>query len=352
MTLTTKNKAQQAIPRRVMRELTVGAGLVRGLRDFAISKGADPDALDHRSGLEPRGLEDDDTRVPFSRYMALMKAAQAECGLPALALLYGEAIDLSQISVLGLICRASETMLDAFAQMNRYGELVLEADHIQPGDRFRLEKKDGALWLVDNRVIPADFPEMVELAFAQMACGTRPFGKTPFVHALQLAYSRPAHSAEYDRVFQVPITFDARWNAMQVDEAWLTHRVSAAPRYVFGILSQHAQLMVDQLQKQDTARARVETVLMPILHTGASGLDGVAETLGIGRRTLSRRLSAEGVTFETVLDELRCKVAQHYLAEGRISVTETAYLVGFSDPSAFSRAFKRWTGKSPKNARS
>lgn len=352
MTLTAKNLAQRAIPRRAMRELTVGAGVVRGLRDFAIANGADRDTLDRQSGLDSLPIQDDDARIPFSNYMALMKVGQVECGLPALALLYGEAIDLSQISILGLICRASETMLDAFVQMNRYGELVLEADHIQPGDRFRLEKKDGALWLVDNRVIPEDFPEMVELAFSQMACGTRPFGKTPFVHAVQLAYPRPAHSAEYDRVFQVPIMFDADWNAMQVDEAWLTHRVAAAPRYVFGILSQHAQTMVDQLQTQDTTRARVETVLMPILHTGTGGLDGVAETLGIGRRTLSRRLSDEGVTFETVLDELRRKVAQHYLSEGRISVTETAYLVGFSDPSAFSRAFKRWTGKSPKHFRS
>lgn len=94
-------------------------------------------------------------------------------------------------------------------------------------------------------------------------------------------------------------------------------------------------------------RARVESLLIPILHTGAASIDTIASKLAVGRHTLFRRLRAEGVTFELVLDELRHKMALHYLAGGRVSVSEAAYLVGFSDPAAFSRAFKRWTGSSP-----
>lgn len=351
MTRATKNPTQQAIGPRAQHAPTVGAGVVRGLMEFTVARGADPALLSRKSGLDFTALTNDDNRIPFPDYVALMKAGQVLCDTPALALLYGEAVDLSEVSVLGLICRASETMLDAFQQMNRYGQLVIEADHKRVGDRFRLERRDGALWLVDNRVIPPDFPEMVELAFAQMACGTRPFGTTPFVQAVHLAYARPAYGAEYERVFQAPVTFDANWNAMRVDEAWLTHRVAVAPRYVFGILSRHAQAMLERLASAQSFRGRVEMALMPILHTGTAGLDGVAGTLGVGRRTLSRRLNAEGVTFEQVLDSLRRTLARHYLDEGKVSISETAYLVGFSDPSAFSRAFKRWTGKSPRSAR-
>ena len=74
----------------------------------------------------------------------------------------------------------------------------------------------------------------------------------------------------------------------------------------------------------------------------------IARKLGLSRQTLFRKLKAEGVTFEKVLDELRHKLALHYLSGKKASVNETAYLVGFSDPAAFSRAFTRWTGSIPR----
>jgi AraC-like DNA-binding protein len=90
---------------------------------------------------------------------------------------------------------------------------------------------------------------------------------------------------------------------------------------------------------------------MPILHTGDASVELIAERLAISRQTLYRQLKAEGVTFEIVLDELRHKLALHYLSGQRTSVNETAYLVGFSEPAAFSRAFKRWTGTTPRSVR-
>jgi AraC-like DNA-binding protein len=90
---------------------------------------------------------------------------------------------------------------------------------------------------------------------------------------------------------------------------------------------------------------------MTILHTGDASVDIIAKKLGFSRQTLFRRLKAEGATFEKVLDELRHKMALHYLSGKKVSVNETAYLVGFSEPAAFSRAFKRWTGSSPRTMR-
>lgn len=77
-------------------------------------------------------------------------------------------------------------------------------------------------------------------------------------------------------------------------------------------------------------------------------MDVIAGKPGLSRQTLFRKLKAEGVTFEKVLDELRHRLALYYLSGQKVSVNETAYLVGFSDPAAFSRAFKRWTGCSPR----
>ena len=77
-------------------------------------------------------------------------------------------------------------------------------------------------------------------------------------------------------------------------------------------------------------------------------MNAIAAKMATSPRTLQRNLKAEGVTFEQVLDELRCKLALTYLDGKKVSVNETAYLVGFSEPAAFSRAFKRWTGQSPR----
>jgi AraC-like DNA-binding protein len=88
-----------------------------------------------------------------------------------------------------------------------------------------------------------------------------------------------------------------------------------------------------------------------ILHTGETGMDRIADGLGMSRQTLLRRLKAEGTTVEKILDRLRKRMALGYLEGGKASIDEVAYLVGFSDPAAFSRAFKRWTGMSPKAMR-
>jgi AraC-like DNA-binding protein len=90
---------------------------------------------------------------------------------------------------------------------------------------------------------------------------------------------------------------------------------------------------------------------MPILHAGEANMDTIAGKMALSRQTLFRKLKAEGVTFEKVLDELRQRLALDYLSARKVSVNETAYLVGFSDPAAFSRAFKRWTGTSPRAMR-
>ena len=98
--------------------------------------------------------------------------------------------------------------------------------------------------------------------------------------------------------------------------------------------------------RRQTFRREVEQVLEPLLASGEVGIDRIARALGQSRQTLYRRLKAEGVTFEQVLDALRHRLALRYMREG-MSVKEAAYRLGFSEPAAFSRAFKRWTGHSP-----
>jgi len=131
----------------------------------------------------------------------------------------------------------------------------------------------------------------------------------------------------------------------------MTQKIAVQPRYVFGILSEHADALLKSLENAKSTRGRVESLLMPVLHKGEASMDAIASKMGLSRQTLFRRLKAEGTTFETVLDALRHQLALQYLKGRKASVNETAYLVGFSEPAAFSRAFKRWTGVNPREMR-
>jgi len=97
-------------------------------------------------------------------------------------------------------------------------------------------------------------------------------------------------------------------------------------------------------------RAEVEKRLEPLLASGEVGIERLARDLGCSRQTLYRRLKAEGITYEQLLDGLRKRLALRFMREN-LSVKEAAYRLGFSDPAAFSRAFKRWTGSSPSGHR-
>jgi AraC-like DNA-binding protein len=331
-----------------MSNLTTSAGLAESLIGFAAGRGADRTALMSRAGLRPADLEDPDSRLPFETYITLMRAAQDLCGDPALALHFGEAVDLAEMSIVGLIMNASATMGDALAQMQRFGRLTLETEGLNDGPRFQVEVRDGQLWMVDTRADPDAFPELTEGAFARLVCGPRRFLPEPHVLEVQVSHPPPAYRAEYDRIFQCPVTFSSGWNALRLDPRIATWPVALQPRYVFGVLTQKADSLLQALEDRKTLSSKVEAVLLPQLHTGEISADGVARTLGFSRQTLFRRLKSEGATYEQVLDTLRHRMAMRYLTGAKVSVNETAYLVGFSEPAAFSRAFKRWTGKSPR----
>ncbi|RYG34852.1 MAG: AraC family transcriptional regulator, partial [Burkholderiales bacterium] len=316
-----------------MTELTVGAGLARGLMKFAIAKGADEAALSARCGITAADVADQDHRVPMTNYIALVRAAKDLSGDPAIALRYGEEVDLSEISIAGLIMNASTDMREAFKQMNRFGRLVVEVETEAGESRFKHVVEDGQLWLVDTRANPNAFFELTEVTFARQICGLRRFLPRPFALEVHVTHPAPAYASEYSRVFQCPVVFGSRWNAMRTDASLQSHKVALQPHYVFGVLSEKAETLVKELEKSKSARGRVESLLLPMLHTGDIGMDAIAAKMAVSRQTLFRRLKAEDVTFEKVLDDLRHRLALNYLGGRKTSVNETAYLVGFSDPA-------------------
>jgi AraC-like DNA-binding protein len=355
MTAPAKNMTPRLTPAKAEAGPTVGAGYAKGLLNFAVAKGAPRDELLKRANISAADIDDLDNRILVSRYVALMQAGIDLLNEPALALQYGEAVRMQDLSIVGLICEACETTLDVGTQLNRYGRLVFDENAGDAYSMIRLASRPDGLWMqvtsqtfnVNQLVIEAEFARLVWNTRTMFA-GHPHLQKSPFPLELHFSHPEPSYRAEYDRVFQAPVTFGTNWNALRFDPEFLTLRQPPINRYVFGVLSERAEALLKSLESAKTTRGQVESLLIPHLHKGEQSIERVAETLGLSRQTLYRKLKAEGVTFEKLLDELRHKMALHYLDGKKVSVNETAYLVGFSEPSAFSRAFRRWTGKSPK----
>jgi AraC-like DNA-binding protein len=330
-------------------ELTLGAGFARALFELAVAKGASPAALTARTGMDPARLGDQDARIAFHAYVALMRTAKELTGDPALALHFGEEVDMMELSILPLLVGGCETSLEALSELNRYARLAVEVD-AGGADRMDFVRRDGRLFMVDRRPDPNAFPELTESSFARMVCGGRRHGYD-MLKEVHVTHEAPAYRAEYDRIFQVPIHFESGWNALQVDEAVMSMRFDAQPPYVNKLLNERAETLLKELEGSKSVRGRVERLLASTLPGGGSTIEAVAAELGMSRQTLYRRLKAEGVTFEKLLDHLRHRLALRYVREEGLSINEAAYRLGFADRAAFSHAFKRWTGASPKGGR-
>ena len=197
-----------------MRELTVAASVARALMELATSKGASRKALLDRSRLAPIDLDDPDNRIPFSKFVALMRAAKELCNDPAFALHFGEEVDASEISLVHMMGGA-DNIGDALAQGNRYAGLAIEVESDGTGDRFQLRRAAGQLWFVDARRNPNEFPELTESAFARMSTSMRKLpGNKQIIKAVHFTHADPGYRTEYDRIFRVPLVFGSDMNAI------------------------------------------------------------------------------------------------------------------------------------------
>jgi AraC-like DNA-binding protein len=341
-----------------MDKSTVAAGFPKAFLDFAVTRGADRRALVERSRIRPEDLCEPNNRVPLADYLSLLEAGVELCNEPALALLFGEGVRMQDISVVGLMGEIVEDVEAGRRLANRYSRLLVDFDDGGAADSTEFVSENGNVWLKFKSALYREHPLITESAFARCVCGARErlaSGRVqmsgPFPKEIHFTHAEPAHRAEYDRIFGVPLVFGSHTNAFLLDEEVLSMLMPRPNPYLSQILIAHAEELLKDLERSRSTRGRVEGVLLPLLHTGGASVAVVADELGVSRQTLFRRLRAEGTTFEQVLDELRRRLALQYLSAGGASVNETAYLLGFSEPAAFSRAFKRWTGSSPRMMR-
>lgn len=330
-----------------MSDQTMAAGFAKAFLDYAESEGAPRDGLLSAAELEEDDLSDQDARIPTRAYHAMIASGIEATGDTSLLLRHVLDSRLETMSIVGQIVHASSSFPHSLGQLNRYARLM--ADVPIPGgrDRFEITHEGNAVWLVDHR--PCDGTWMAtEASFARFISEFRRSApEYPFELALEVTYAPPPHANRYPDLFRVPVTFEAARNALRINRVWLDAAFDGGKDYVFGVFTRHADGLLEDLAKRDTVRSSVELRMLADLHEGSLSMDLVARDLGMSRQTLYRRLKDEGITFAQVHDDLRRRMAMDYLSARKVSVGEAAYLLGFSEASAFVRAFRRWTGLSP-----
>src|SRR5262249_12909798 len=255
-----------------------------------------------------------------------MRAGQELCRDPALALHFGESVPASEFSLGSQVGAFSETMEQGLALFNRYAPLTIEVDIVGSGDRFQFERGDGQVWIIDTRAIPNEFPELTESAFARMISTSRQFfAEMSFLKAVHVTHPAPPYRAEYDRIFRVPVKFESDKNALLADDSWMNWKPPLSSPPMFEVLTAHSEALLEKLATSKSVRGRVEELLEPRLSTGEATMEIVASKVGVSRQSLFRKLKAEGVTFEEVLDDLRHKLALRHLNGEGLSVKETAF---------------------------
>jgi AraC-like DNA-binding protein len=325
---------------------TVSTTYLQGVVDFALTCGIGRRALLVHAGVSDADLAAMDARHPVEHLIALLRAGAHLAHDPAFALHFGQYVPCDQVSLAAPLGRAAKNVVEALALVNRYTPLSIDFPALGGADRYRFARDRAGLWLCDDRPLDA-WPEITELVFSRMVQGIRRVQRTDVVRAVHVRHAEPAHGATYEPIFGVPVHFASDRSAILLDPSYEFTELTPGPAHVTRVLAQHADAQLVALAQQRSCRGRLEVELRAVLHTGDVSVTQIARRMAMSRQTLYRRLKAEGVTYEQVLEALRCEVATEALRDGAASVREAALRVGFKDPAAFSRAFKRWTGRNP-----
>ncbi len=324
----------------------ISAVLIQPLAMALMQKGGALDAFWRATDLTPQMIADPETRVSPAQFCVAWAEALRLSGDPALALTIADSIPQGAFGIVEYICRSAPTLRDGLAQWVRYLGILDDAVEVALVDQSASEGGQVALRVVVESEAPA--PASHELCFALVVLNAQRMIQAK----LQPVTVRFAHSipqkqiARYRAFFAGKVEFGAKRTELVFSRVDADAKLSTADPNLLAILVPTADQKRASTTTDPPLTDQVKRALGAALCSDDAQLSGVAKRLGMTARSLQRRLQDEGVSFQTLRDDTRRTLADRYLGEG-LSLAEISFLLGFSEPSAFFRAFKRWTGLTP-----
>ena len=300
-------------------------------------------------GLKPGQLNDVHERVEIAHYRLIVQAALEASGDPAFGLHLGERLTLGSFDVIGHLTEHSDTLRDAIQVGVRYGRIVT--------DRAGLELHEHGNTALLRLSLPD--PESVESRVGAEFATTailrliRAFvGPDALPRRFYFAYRAPSHQAEYERLLEGRQQFEHEFTGIEIDRSWLDAASPCPQPDLRSFLLTRADFLLAKLDRSVSATERVQRWLAANASNAQPRMAAIAHDLGTSIRALRRSLREEQTNFSELIDAMRIRQAMSLLADPKRSIGEVATALGFATPSAFSRAFKRWTGAPPRAHRS
>ena len=323
--------------------LTVGS---RVLVETCARLGVDTSMLLRAAGIQRETLDNPDARLPNAVAGALWDRAYELSRDPVLSLHVAEACPVGAYRVIEYAASAARTIGDMFRVGARYFELINSGLKISIDDSgapvtFDLSPASGGEGI--TRV--AEYSLAVFALHVRAAAGVTGLRQVTFTHR------RPADIREYERVFGCAVQFESEHDRLVIEKsAWDTPKRGGDPG-LFAVLTEHAAMLLSTLPLAPDLVERTRRVIDARLRASDPSLEGAARELGTSGRTLQRELRKLGYSYADLVDEVRQAMAQVYMHQPDMSLAEVGYLLGFAAQSAFTRAFKRWNGCTPRQAR-
>jgi len=315
--------------------------LIRPLAMAIASKEGALDAFWRATDLTPQMIADPEARVSPAQFCVAWAEAARLSDDPTLALTIAKELPQGAFGVVEYVCRAAPTLRDSLAQWVRYLGILDDAVEVA-----LVDAPDG-LALRVTRESEAPAPASHELCFALVVANARAILASLEPLTIRFAHRIPAqHHARYREFFSGDVEFGARRTELVFSKNDATSKLTSADPNLLAILLPTADAKRERTTTDPPLTDQVKRTLANALCSDDAQLADVAKRLGMTARSLQRRLQDEGVSFQTLRDDTRRTLADRYLGEN-LSLSEISFLLGFSEPSAFFRAFKRWTGLTP-----
>lgn len=330
--------------------MSVSVTLVRALVEEVARAGRDPDAFLRAARIEPAVLADADARLTFSRYSGAQRLAAEWTGDPALGLHLGERAPLAAYHMIGLLSAHCSTLRQAFAMLARYRRLLFDGaapamaeDGEQAELRYAFRYGRG----------PADRMGAEFTVAATVQIGRMCLGRAAAPLEVAFEHPTPAHVEEYRRVLGAPVRFDADATRIRFARALLDAPLLHANPDLCEVLAGEAERKLAGLASAPL-RDKVRALAVEEDAVGRAQrrpMEEVARRLALSERSLRRRLAEEGSSYAAVVEEAIAELARRRLRDLGTPIKRVADQLGFSEASAFHRAFKRWTGMTPQEYR-
>jgi AraC-like DNA-binding protein len=324
---------------------TISVKAVEKIINAAKLAGVRAEELYRAVGLNPSLLDDPDNRIPFAQIVALYEHGARLTGDEAFGLHVGERTSVKMFDVVGYAVANSRTLGDALSRASRYhmiwndgAELSLETDGALSRLAYRYLDLNGAKCRQDCEMTLALI----------MTFGRHVTGEGWAVREVRFQHSAPQDTSEHERIFRAPQRFEREDSELVFESAMLGLPLIEADPTLCAMLDRHAEELLMKLPRRGGLIDDVRALLRQALNGGDPGLEAISQQLGLSPRTLQRKLKEEQASHQDLLDEMRRDLSVRYLQEPEMAICEVAYLLGFSEPSAFHRAFRRWTGTTPR----